>query len=213
MHQLARRLRRDDGPAARLEPPALARLFLEPRTHGSWLDRVVPLALLEEAWQLARLAPTSANCSPLRLVVLRSAEEKERLAPALAAGNRRKSLEAPVVAIVAHDLEFWHFLPRLFPHADAAAWFRDDPALCRETALRNGTLQAAWYMLALRALGLDVGPMSGFDAVAVDRIFFAGTTLETNFVLNIGYGDPEDLRPRLPRLDFAEILVDPAGQA
>lgn len=209
MQQLARRFRRDEGGAPRLEPPALARLFLEPRTHGTWQDRAVPLSVLEEAWQLARLAPTSANCSPLRLVLLRTAEEKERLAPALASSNRRKSLEAPVVAIMAHDLEFWRLLPRLFPHTDAAAWFRDDPALCRETALRNGTLQAAWYMLALRALGLDVGPMSGFDAAAVDRIFFAGTTIETNFILNIGYGDPEDLRPRLPRLDFAEILVEP----
>jgi 3-hydroxypropanoate dehydrogenase len=213
MHQLARRLRRDEEGAARLEAPALARLFLEPRTHGTWLDRVVPLAVLEEAWRLARFAPTSANCGPMRLVLLRTDEEKERLAPALSSSNRRKSLEAPVVAIVAHDLEFWRHLPRLFPHTDAAAWFRDGPALCRETALRNGTLQAAWYMLALRALGLDVGPMSGFDAAAVNRLFFTGTTVEANFILNIGYGRPEDLRPRLPRLDFGEILADPAGRA
>jgi 3-hydroxypropanoate dehydrogenase len=209
MQQLARRLRRDEEGASRLDAPALARLFLEPRTHTTWLDRVVPLALLEEAWQLARLAPTSANCGPMRLVLLRTEEEKERLIPALSSSNRRKSLEAPVGAIVAYDLEFWRHLPRLYPHTDAAAWFRDDPALCRETALRNSSLQAAWYMLALRALGLDVGPMSGFDAAAVNRLFFAGTTIEANFVLNIGYGNPDDLRPRLPRLDFGEILVEP----
>jgi 3-hydroxypropanoate dehydrogenase len=188
-----------------LDPASLSRLFLEPRTHTTWLDREVPEDLLEEAWMLARLAPTSANGSPMRLVLLRTPEEKRRLAPALDAGNREKSLSAPVVAIVAHDREFWRLLPRLYPHTDAAAWFRGDETLARETALRNGTLQAAWYMLALRALGLDVGPLSGFDAAGVDRIFFAGTTLETNFVLNVGYGDPEVVRPRLPRLDFAEI--------
>jgi 3-hydroxypropanoate dehydrogenase len=188
-----------------LDPESLTRLFLEPRTHASWLPRDVPYELLERAWMLARLAPTSANCSPMRLVLLRTAEEKGRLLPALSGSNQRKSLEAPVVAIVAHDREFWRLLPTLFPHTDAAAWFRDSPTLAAETALRNGSLQAAWYMLALRALGLDVGPLSGFDAPAVDRIFFAGTTLETNFVLNVGYGDSAVTRPRLPRLSFAEI--------
>jgi 3-hydroxypropanoate dehydrogenase len=190
---------------APLDQESLKRLFLEPRTHASWLPRDVPQQLLEEAWTLARLVPTSANCSPMRLVLLRTAEEKGRLLPALSGSNRRKSLEAPVVAIVAHDREFWRLLPTLFPHTDAAAWFRDSPALAAETALRNGTLQAAWYMLALRALGLDVGPMSGVNADAVNGTFFTGTTLETNFILNIGYGDLRALRPRLPRLAFSEI--------
>ncbi len=189
-----------------LDPASLGRLFLEPRTHTHWLDADVPDDLLEEAWALARLAPTSANCSPMRLVLLRTPEDKACLLPALSASNRRKSLTAPVVAIIAYDREFWRLLPRLYPHVDAASWFRDDPAGARETGLRNGTLQAAWYMLALRALGLDLGPLSGLDTAEVDRIFFAGTALETNFVLNVGYGDARHLRPRSPRLEFDEIL-------
>ncbi len=205
MLKLARPAAGPEPARAPLDAGSLSRLFLEPRTHSHWLDLDVPDELLEEAWNLTRLAPTSANGSPMRLVLLRSPEEKERLLPSLSGSNQRKSLEAPVVAIVAHDREFWRLLPRLFPHTDAAAWFRDNPALAAETALRNGTLQAAWYMLALRALGLDVGPMSGFSAVAVDEAFFAGTTLETNFILNIGYGDPGLLRSRLPRLEFHEV--------
>jgi 3-hydroxypropanoate dehydrogenase len=194
-----------------LDAAGLSRLFLEPRTHTHWLPEEVPGELLEEAWTLARPAPTSANCSPMRLVLLRTPEEKALLLPALAESNRRKSLTAPVVAIIAFDREFWRLLPRLYPHVDAAAWFRDDPAGARETALRNGTLQAAWYMLALRALGLDLGPLSGLDAAKVDEIFFAGTAVETNFVLNIGYGDASRLKPRGARLEFAEVLVAPPG--
>lgn len=189
-----------------LDPGSLVRLFLEPRTHTHWLDAEVADGLLEEAWTLARLAPTSANCSPMRLVLLRTPEEKAHLLPALAESNRRKSLTAPVVAIVAFDREFWRLLPRLYPHVDAAAWFRDDLEGARETALRNGTLQAAWYMVALRALGLDLGPLSGLDTAEVDRIFFAGTAIETNFVLNVGHGDGRHLKARSPRLDFDEIL-------
>ena len=146
------------------------------------------------------MGPTSANGSPLRLVLLRSAAEKARLLPALDKSNREKSRLAPVVAILAHDLEFWRHLHRLHPHVDAAAWFRDDPALARETAFRNGTLQAAYFIFAIRALGADIGAVSGFDAAAVQAAFLAGTTLEVNFVCNIGYGDPADLKPRLPRL-------------
>lgn len=192
---------------APLDAASLSRLFLEPRTHAHWLDREVPDDLLEEAWNLARLAPTSANGSPMRLVLLRTREEKERLLPALDAGNRSRSLTAPVVAILAYDREFWRALPRLHPHTDAGARFRDDPLLAEETALRSGTIQAAWYMLALRALGLDVGPLSGFNSAAVDRLFLAGTSLRTNLILNIGYGDPSRLHPRLPRLDYREVLV------
>jgi 3-hydroxypropanoate dehydrogenase len=193
-------------PASRLGEHARHRLFVEPRSHGRWLPLTVPDRLIEEAWALARLGPTSANGSPLRLVLLRTAENKARLLPALDKGNRDKSALAPLVAILAHDLEFWRQLPRLYPHADAAAWFRDDLALARETAFRNGTLQAAYLILALRALGLDVGAVSGFDAAAVNRLFFAGTTLEANFVCNIGYGDRSELKPRLPRLGYHDIL-------
>jgi 3-hydroxypropanoate dehydrogenase len=198
-------------PGPRLEPDACRRLFVEPRNHVGWLDRPVPEGLLEQAWKLARFGPTSANGSPLRLVALRSPGEKARLLPALDRGNREKSRAAPVVLILAFDREFWRRLDRLYPHADAAAWFRRDPALAEETAFRNGTLQAAYLILALRALGLDVGAVSGFDMAAVNREFFAGSTLTANFVLNVGYGDAALLKPRLPRLAYDEILHPPAG--
>ena len=196
-------------PGPRLDAEERRRLFVEPRSHVSFLPREVPDGLIEEAWELARFGPTSANGSPMRLVLLRSPEEKARLLPALDKSNRDKSRLAPVVAIFAHDLEFWRQLDRLYPHVDAAAWFRHDAALARETAFRNGTLQAAYLIFALRALGLDVGAVSGFDAALVNRAFFRGSTLEVNFVCNIGHGDPADLKPRLPRLDFADILHHP----
>ena len=171
----------------------------------------MPDALLEEAWELARFGPTSANGSPLRMVLLRSDADKSRLLPSLDKSNREKSRLAPVVAILAHDREFWRQLGRLHPHVDAAAWFRHDQHLARETAFRNGTLQAAYFMFAIRALGADIGAISGFDAAAVEREFFQGSTLEVNFICNIGYGDPAELKPRLPRLAFDEILHRPAG--
>jgi 3-hydroxypropanoate dehydrogenase len=194
------------SPPARLAYDERRRLFVEPRNHTSWLEHEVPDSLIAEAWKLARFGPTSANGSPLRLLLLRTSAEKARLLPALDMSNRDKSRLAPLVAVIAYDLEFWRQLDRLYPHVDAAAWFRHDPDLARETAFRNGTLQAAYLIFALRALGLDVGAISGFDATAVNREFFAGTTLETNFIANIGYGDSADLKPRLPRLAFDEIL-------
>jgi 3-hydroxypropanoate dehydrogenase len=197
-------------PGPRLEPDACRRLFVEPRNHVGWLDRPVPEGLIEQAWNLARFGPTSANGSPLRLVSLRTAAEKARLLPALDRSNREKSETAPLVLVLAHDREFWRRLDRLYPHVDAAAWFRHDPALAEETAFRNGTLQAAYFILALRALGLDVGAVSGFDAAAVNRVFFTGTPLAVNFVCNVGYGDAGALKPRLPRLSFDEILHVPA---
>lgn len=203
--------RLDLAPAGpRLSAEERRRLFVEPRCHGAWLPRDVPDSLLEQAWQLARMGPTSANGSPLRLVLLRSEAEKERLLPTLDRSNREKSRLAPVVAILAHDVEFWRWLERLHPHVDAAAWFRHDPVLARETALRNGTLQAAYFMFAVRALGADIGALSGFDAAAVQAAYFTGTTCEVNFICNIGYGDGADLKPRLPRLDFEEIVHRPA---
>ena len=198
-------------PEPRLPSGERRRLFLEPRSHGTWLPQDVPDYLIEEAWYLARMGPTSANGSPLRLVLLRSAAEKARLLPTLDKANLEKSRLAPVVAILAYDTAFWRHLYRLHPHVDAAAWFRNDPELARETAFRNGTLQAAYFMLAIRALGADIGAVSGFDAAAVQAKFFRGTTLEVHFVCNIGYGDPADLKPRLPRLDFEEIMHRPAA--
>lgn len=197
------------SPEPRLGVEERRRLFLEPRCHGAWLPLDVSDALLEEAWELARFGPTSANGSPLRMVLLRTEAEKARLLPTLDQSNREKSRLAPVVAILAHDRELWRHLDRLHPHVDAAAWFRDDERLARETAFRNGTLQAAYFIFAVRSLGVDIGAISGFDAGAVEREFLQGSTLEVNFICNIGYGDRAELKPRLPRLTFDEILHRP----
>jgi len=189
-----------------LDDEALDLLFLGARTHNGWQDRAVPEALLRRAVEIAKMGPTSANSSPMRLVFVRSKEGKERLRPALSEGNLAKTMAAPVTAIVAYDLAFYELLPRLFPHApDARSWFAGKEAAIAETAFRNGSLQGAYLILALRALGLDCGPMSGFDKKIVDEAFFAGTTLRANFLMNIGYGDPAKLFPRSPRLEFAEI--------
>jgi 3-hydroxypropanoate dehydrogenase len=188
-----------------LDDPALHLLFRAARTHNAWQPRPVPEALLREAVELAKMAPTSANCSPMRVVFLRSAAAKERLKPALAPGNIDKTMAAPVTAIIAQDLQFYEKLPRLFPHADARAWFVGKDAFIADTAFRNAALQGAYLMLALRGLGLDVGPMSGFDRAKVDAEFFAGTEIRSNFLCNIGYGDPASLFPRSPRLDFDEM--------
>ena len=150
------------------------------------------------------MAPTSANCSPARFVFLRSAESRQRLAPALLPGNLEKTLAAPVTVIVACDLAFHEELPRLFPHADARSWFAGNEDLIRETAFRNGTLQGAYMMLAARAVGLDCGPMSGFDKTKVDEAFFADTTWRSNFLCNLGHGDPSKLFPRSPRFQFED---------
>jgi 3-hydroxypropanoate dehydrogenase len=179
-------------------------LFREARTHFKFRDVPVPDALLRQAWDLARMGPTSANCLPARVVFVRSAEAKQRLKPALAPGNVDKTMAAPVTAIVAHDLEFYEKLPVLFPHTDARSWFVGNEAMIQSTAFRNGTLQGAYLILALRGLGLDCGPMSGFDNAKVDEAFFAGTKVRSNFLINIGYGDPAALFPRGPRLEFDE---------
>ena len=190
-----------------MKPPlsadAIAQLFTDARTHNGWTDQPVSDATLERLYALARLGPTSANCSPGRFVFVRTREGKERLAPALSKGNRDKTLAAPVTVIVAHDSAFHDALPLLFPHADARGWFTASPALAEETAFRNGTLQAAYLLLAARALGLDAGPLSGFDAALVNRTFFEGTAWKANFLINLGYGDARQLHPRLPRLPFA----------
>lgn len=187
------------------EPQLLAAIFREARTLTRWQPRPVPEALVEAAFELASLGPTSANCQPLRLVLVSSPAAKERLLPCVSSGNYEKVRTAPITAIVAYDRQFFELLPQLYPHTDARAWFTSDPALAEETGFRNSSLQGAYFILALRAQGLDCGPMSGFDAAKVDAEFFADGRRRTNFLLNIGYGDRAGLRPRLPRLGFAEI--------
>jgi len=183
----------------------LAAIFREARTFSHWQARPVPEAMVEAAFKLACLGPTSANCQPLRLVLVRSPAAKERLLSCVSSGNYEKVRTAPITAIVAYDLEFFELLPRLYPHTDARGWFTTDPALAEETGFRNSSLQGAYFILALRAQGLDCGPMSGFDAAKVDAAFFPDHRYRTNFLLNIGYGDRGALRPRLPRLGFDEV--------
>jgi 3-hydroxypropanoate dehydrogenase len=180
-------------------------IFRNARTHNVWLDRPVEDSLLRKVYDLARMGPTSANMCPMRLVFVKSKEAKERLKPALDAGNVDKTMKAPVTAIIAMDIRFYEKLPKLFPHADAKAWFKDLPENVLEyIALRNGSLQGAYFMLAARSLGLDCGPMSGFNNAKVDAAFFAGTTIKSNFLCNLGHGDASKLYPRSPRLEFDE---------
>lgn len=193
------------APVARLDDQTLDQLFREARTQNGWLDRPVPEHLLWEAVDLAKMAPTSVNSLPMRVTFVRSQEAKQKLIPALSPGNVEKTQTAPVTAIVGHDLAFYEHLPRLFPHADARSWFVGKEAFALDAAFRNGTLQGAYLIMALRSLGLDVGPMSGFDAAKVDAAFFEGTSTRTNFLINIGYGDTSKLFPRSPRLAATEI--------
>jgi 3-hydroxypropanoate dehydrogenase len=187
-----------------LDAAALDRLFREARTQNKWLDKPVPTEKLVELYDLLKWAPTSANSSPARFVFVTSPEAKAKLKQALSPGNVEKTMTAPVTVIVAHDLHFYDRLPVLFPHADAKSWFAGNWSLAEQTAFRNGTLQGAYLMLAARAVGLDVGAMSGFDNGKVDELFFAGRPWKSNFLVNLGYGDPSGLFPRSPRLAFGE---------
>jgi 3-hydroxypropanoate dehydrogenase len=191
--------------SGRLPDPCLDQLFREARTHNAWQDRDVPDELLHQVVDLLKLGPTSANCSPARFVFVKSPEAKERLKPHLSEGNRDKTMKAPVCAIIGYDLDFYLYLPKLFPHTDAKSWFAGNEKKIAETAFRNGTLQGAYLIMAARALGLDCGPMSGFDNEGVDREFFAGTKIKSNFLCNLAYGDPSVLFPRSPRFDFDEM--------
>ncbi len=183
---------------------ALDQLFRTARTQNAFQDRPVEDSQLRALYDLLKWAPTAANSTPARFVFVKSAEAKQKLAPALSEGNLSKTLAAPVTVIVGFDQDFHEKLPYLFPHTDAKAWF-DGPREGRhEAAFRNGTLQGAYLILAARALGLDAGPMSGFDAAKVDEAFFAGTAIKSNFLVNLGYGDPSAVFPRLPRLSFDE---------
>ena len=187
-----------------LDGACLDQIFRNARTHVSWLDRPVADDLLRQVVDLLELGPTSANASPARFLFLRTPEAKARLKPALSAGNVDKTMAAPVVAIVAYDPHFYEELPRLFPFADARSWFAGNEALAATTAFRNGTLQGAYLIIAARAVGLDCGPMSGFDNARVDAEFLAETGWKSNFLVNIGHGDPATLQARAPRLTFDE---------
>ncbi len=180
-------------------------IFREARTHNGWLDKPVDDALLRRVYDLAKMGPTSANMCPLRIVFIKTKEAKEKLRPCLDAGNVDKTMKAPVVALLGMDVHFFEELPKLFPHADAKAWFKDLPENVLETiALRNSSLQGAYFMLAARSQGLDCGPMSGFNNAKADAAFFAGTTVKSNFLCNLGHGDASKLFPRSPRLTFDE---------
>jgi len=181
--------------------------FAEARTHSTWLPEPVPVELLRKAYELARLGPTSANGSPARFVFLTTPGAKELLKPVLTPGNVDKTMAAPVTVIIAWDTEFHEHLPRLFPHADARSYFVGNKPLIEENAFRNSSLQAAYFILAARALGLDCGPMSGFDADKLDAAFFPDGKWKVNLLCNLGYGDPSKLHPRNPRLNFEEAAV------
>ncbi len=181
-------------------------MFREARTHSYWQDKPVEDALLTQAYDLAKMGATSANMCPMRVVFVKSKEAKEKLKPCMDAGNVDKTMSAPVTAIIGMDLHFYNELPKLFPHADAKSWFDKLPeSILEYLALRNSSLQGAYFMLAARAVGLDCGPMSGFNNAAVDAAFFAGGAVKSNFICNLGYGDASKLYPRQPRLAFAEV--------
>jgi 3-hydroxypropanoate dehydrogenase len=190
-----------------LDNAALDALFREARTKWVWTDRPVSDDDLRALFDLLKFGPTSANCSPARFVFVRTREGKERLKPALSAGNIEKTMTAPVSVIVAHDPMFYEQLPKLFPHADAKSWFAGNPDLAEETAFRNGTLQGAYLIMAARALGIDTGPMSGFDKDKVDQAFFLQSGWRSNFLVNLGHATAEDAYPRLPRFTFDEACV------
>jgi 3-hydroxypropanoate dehydrogenase len=187
-----------------LDDRSLDTIFRAARTHSVWLDKPVSDALIHQIYDLMKWAPTSANSSPARIVFVRSTAAKQRLLPAMAPGNVDKTRAVPVTAIIAYDTEFHEKLPKLFPQADARSWFVGNQALIDTTAFRNGTLQGAYLILAARALGLDAGPMSGFDNAKVDKEFFPDGKIKSNFMINLGYGDHTKLFPRNPRLPFAE---------
>ncbi|AQV97374.1 malonic semialdehyde reductase [Cupriavidus necator] len=202
----------------RLSEDGMDLIFREARTHNAWLNQPVSDETLRQLYDLMKWGPTSANCSPARILFLRTPEAKQRLLPALAPGNVEKTMAAPVTAIIAFDIKFYELLPKLFPHADARSWFTDTPELALTTARRNSSLQGAYFMIAARSLGLDCGPMSGFDNAKVDHEFFPADPKEnafqleyfpdshvkSNFLCNLGYGDPAKLFPRSPRLEFDE---------
>jgi 3-hydroxypropanoate dehydrogenase len=191
-----------------IDATGLDLLFREARTHNKWQDRPIPDETLRELYDLMKFGPTSANSSPARFVFIRTKEGKEKLRPALSSGNTEKTMAAPVTVIVAYDPKFYEKLPKLFPHnQDAISWFTSNDSLAATTAFRNGTLQGAYLIVAARALGLDVGAMSGFDNATVDAAFFSSNGWRSNFLVNLGYGDHSGVFNRSPRLTFEEAAI------
>jgi 3-hydroxypropanoate dehydrogenase len=194
-----------DERSVALPERCLDQIFHDARTHNAWQEREIADATLHELVNLLKLGPTSANSSPARFLFVKSRAAKERLKPLLSEGNRDKTMRAPVCTIIGYDLDFYGHLPKLFPHTDAKSWFEGKEQKIYDTAFRNGTLQGAYLIIAARALGLDCGPMSGFDNAGVDREFFASTNIKSNFLCSLGYGDASVLFPRSPRFSFDEI--------
>ena len=190
-----------------LDTAALNQIFTQAKTHSHWLNKDVSDTLLSEIYDLCKMAPTSANCQPIRIVFVKSQDAKEKLRPCLFEGNLEKTMAAPVTAIFAYDMEFYTKLDVTFPHVDAKPWFTQNENDTFTHAFRNGTLQAAYFMLAARAKGLDCGPMSGFNTSLLDEVFLAGTKYRSNFLCNLGYGDESQAYDRLPRLPFTETCT------
>ncbi len=184
---------------------ALDILFNHARTYSAWHDAPVEEATLRQLYDLLKMAPTSANCQPLRVVFVTTPEGKAKLRPCLDTGNVEKTMSAPVTAILGMDMQFYEEMPKLFPHTDARSWFANQPEKIASTAFRNSSIQGGYFILAARSLGLDCGPMSGFDNEAVDAAFFAGTGIKSNFLCNVGHGDASKLHPRSPRPNFDDF--------
>jgi 3-hydroxypropanoate dehydrogenase len=187
-----------------LDDAALDTLFRQAQSHNGWLDKPISDAQLQQIYDLMKMGPTSANSCPARLVFVQSAAAKAKLQPCLNSGNVAKSMTAPVVAIIGMDMEFYEKLPKLFPHTDARSWFAGKPDKIQENAFRNSSLQGAYFILALRAIGLDAGPMTGYDPAKINAAFFPDGKVRVNFICALGYGDDSKLHVRHPRLEFAE---------
>ena len=201
--EAARKLQQE---AIKADEATMRLILTEARTHYGWQDRAVDESVLKSLYEIAKMGPTSMNQQPMRVVFIQTRQAKDRLEPCLFEGNRAKMRQAPITALLAYDLNFWEELPRLFPpNKDAQDIFRNNATAAQINAFRNGTLQGAYFIIAARAVGLDVGAMSGFDNAKVDEEFFHGTTLKSNFLINLGYADTAKIFRRLPRLDYDEV--------
>ena len=190
---------------SQVDPLALDVLFNEARTHNVWQQKEVEDKILEDLYSLIKMAPTSMNISPARIIFVKSSSGKERLRPALVSGNVEKTMTAPVCAVIGYDVSCWKNLNKLFPFKDMSQLFENNPEFAETTAFRNGSMQGAYFILAARSLGLDCGPMSGFDNARVDEEFFSGTEIKSNFLCNLGYGVWDNIPSRAPRLQFGEV--------
>lgn len=180
-------------------------IFRTARTHNGWQDKPVSDELLQQVYDLCKWGPTSANCCPMRIVFVKSKEAKDKLAPCMDKGNLEKTMAAPATAIIGYDMEFFRKMDKLWPHGGGKMFEGKPDSVLETIGLRNGSLQGGYFIIAARALGLDCGPMSGFNNAKIDETFFAGTKIKSNFLCNLGYGDPSKLYPRGPRLDFSEV--------